>query len=108
MVVAVHLGLRWPLLMAVSRSVFGIAGTNALRTVVLRTIAIGISAQGLCSMLALNVHDRLLFRISLDWWNFEESVVAFFGHCLAIAGLWACTTHYAMRWQSHWMRRAAH
>jgi hypothetical protein len=104
-VVAVHLGLRWPLLMAVARKLLGIEGANAVRTTVLRSIAVCIALQGVRSALALNLHARLLFQMSLDWWNFEESVAGFFGHCMAVAGLCMFLAYYAMQWQ-HRRRRA--
>lgn len=97
-VVAIHLGLRWPLLMAVARKLLHIEAANAVRTVVLRLLAAGIAAQGVCSVLALNLRSRLLFQLSLDWWNFEESAAGFFGHCMAIAGLCIFVTHYTMLW----------
>ncbi|SDZ70822.1 protein of unknown function [Variovorax sp. YR266] len=98
LVVAVHLGLRWPLLTAVARRLLGIEGTNVARTVVLRLIAAGIALQGVRSALALNLQARLLFQTSLDWWNFEESVAGFFGHCMAVAGLCTFITYWAMQW----------
>lgn len=97
-VVGIHLGLRWPLLMAVARKLLGIEGPNALRTALLRLLAVGIALQGVRSALALNLQSRLFFQMSLDWWNFEESVAGFFGHCMAIAGLCMFLTHYAMQW----------
>lgn len=106
-VVAVHLGLRWPLLIAVARKLLGIAQPNAVRTVVLRLIAVGIAIQGVRSALALNLRARLSFQMSLDWWNFEESVAGFFGHCMAFAGLCVFLTHYTMQWLQQRRRRAA-
>ncbi|WP_454739338.1 DUF4405 domain-containing protein [Cupriavidus necator] len=106
-IVAIHLGLRWPLLMAIARKLFGIAQPNATRTAVLRLIAIGIAAQGVWSVLALNLRSRLLFQMSLDWWNFEESVSGFFGHCMAIAGLWMFLTYYTMQWVQRRKRTAS-
>lgn len=100
-VVAIHLGLRWPLLMAVASKLFGFKGSNAVRTSILRVAAAGIALQGVFSALALNLPARLLFQLSLDWWNFEESVAAFFLHCMAIAGLCIFFMHYSM----HWVRR---
>ncbi|MBX6317003.1 MULTISPECIES: DUF4405 domain-containing protein [Pseudomonadota] len=97
-VVAIHIGLRWPLLMAVARKLLHIEAANAVRTTVLRLLAVGIAAQGVCSALALNLRSRLLFQISLDWWNFEESAEGFFGHCMAVAGLCIFVTHYMMLW----------
>lgn len=97
-IVAIHIGLRWPLLMGVARKLFGIAGPNAVRTAVLRVLAIAIAVQGVFSAIALNLRTRLTFQMSLDWWNFEASVAGFFGHCLAAMGLCACLTHYTVLW----------
>lgn len=106
-IVAIHLGLRWPLLMAVARKLFGITQASAVRTAILRLIALGIAAQGVGSVLALNLRARLLFQMSLDWWNFEESVAGFFGHCLAVAGLCIFLTHCTMQWLQQRKRMAA-
>jgi hypothetical protein len=100
-IVAVHLGLRWPLLMGVARRLLRITKPSPVRTVVLRLLAVGIAMQGVQSVLALNLRSRLLFQMSLDWWNFEESVAAFFGHCLAAAGLCIVLTYYTMQWIQH-------
>lgn len=98
LIVAVHLGLRWPLLMGVGRKLLGIVEENALRTALFRVLAACITVQGVFSVFALNLRSRLLFEMSLDWWNFEESVAGFFGHCLAVAGLCILSTHYTMQW----------
>jgi hypothetical protein len=106
-IVAIHLGLRWPLLMTVTSKLLGIKESNLIRTVLLRLIAIGIAVQGVSSVVALNLRSRLLFQMSLDWWNFEESVVGFFGHCVAFAGLCMFLTHYTMQWQQYYKRKNA-
>ena len=85
--------------MAVTSKLLGIKHPNAVRTAVLRLVAIGIAVQGVYSAGALNLRSRLLFQLSLDWWNFEESVAGFFGHCAAFAGLCMFVTYYAVQWQ---------
>jgi hypothetical protein len=105
-VVAIHLGLRWPMLMAVTSKLLGIKEPRAVRTAALRLIAVGIAVQGACSVVALNLRYRLLFQITLDWWNFEESVAGFFGHCVSIAGLCMFLTYYLMQWQQRYKRTA--
>ena len=108
LIVAVHLGLRWPLLMGVARKLLGIARPNALRALVLRLLSLGIAVQGLFSAQVLDLRSRLLFQMSLDWWNFEASVAGFFGHCLAVAGLCICLSHYALLLlQRRWRLAAA-
>ena len=104
-IVAIHLGLRWPLLMAVTSKLLGIKKPTAVRTAVLRLVAIGIAVQGVYSAGALNLRSRLLFQMSLDWWNFEESVAGFFGHCSAFAGLCMFVTYYAVQWQLRYKRK---
>lgn len=106
-IAAVHLGLRWPLLMGVARKLFGIVQPNTIRIAVLRLIALGIAIQGVSSVLALNLRSRLFFQMSLDWWNFEESVAGFFGHCMAVAGLCIFLTYYTMQWLHHRKRATA-
>lgn len=105
-IVGIHLGLRWPQLMAVARKLLGLVEANAARSAVLRLISIGIAIEGVYSALTLNLRYRLLFQMSLDWWNFEESVVGFFGHCAAIAGLCVFLTHYTMQWLQRRKRTA--
>lgn len=97
LVVAVHLGLRWPLLMATASRLLGITQANRARTVLLRAAALGIAVQGVSSAQALNLRSKLLFQMSLEWWDFGASVAGFFGHCVAFAGLCIAVTHYAMR-----------
>lgn len=93
LLVGAHLGLRWPLLSGFARAAFGISTPNRLRTWVLRALAAGVSAYGLGSFTALGIGNRLTMRMTLDWWNFEESVLGFFVHGLALVVLVACLTH---------------
>ncbi len=96
-VVAVHLGLRWPMLMGVARNLFGIRKPSALRTFVLRAIAFGIALQGIWSGTVLGLGGKLTMRMTLDWWNFEESVAGFFVHCAAFAGLVIVVTYTGLK-----------
>lgn len=97
-IVAVHLGLRWPMLMGMARSLFGITKPSAIRTWALRAIACAIAAHGVWSSFALGLGTRLTMQVTLDWWNFEESVAGFFAHCVAIAGLYMFLTYYIVKW----------
>ncbi len=99
--VAVHLGLRWPMLMGVARNLCGTEGQSGLRTAVLRVVVAAISLQGICSSVELAIGGKLTMQMSLDWWNFEESVVGFFLHYLAIMGLYAALTYYALKLLNH-------
>lgn len=106
-IVAVHLGLRWPLLMSVARNLFRISKPNMARTAVLRVAAAVIAIHGLWSSFALGVGAKLSMQMTLDWWNFEEAVAGFFVHCIALAGLYIVLTYYAMNVIQHRRRRPA-
>lgn len=107
-IVSVHLGLRWPMLMGVARKLSGIAQPNALRTLVLRAVAVLIAIYGVWSSFELAIGTKLSMQATLDWWNFEESVAGFFVHCIAIAGLYIVPTHYLMKWLQSRKRRTTH
>ncbi|MEK1887009.1 MAG: DUF4405 domain-containing protein [Phyllobacterium sp.] len=96
-IVAVHLGLRWPLIMSVARSLPGITKPNTARSLALRVIAAMTAAYGIWSSFRLGIGTKLSMQMTLDWWNFDESVVGFFIHALAIAGLYTVITHYTIR-----------
>jgi len=104
-IVSVHLGLRWPMVMGVARKLTGITKSNAVRTVLLRVIAVAIGIHGVWSSFELAIGTKLSMQMTLDWWNFEESVVGFFIHCIAIAGLYMCLTSYGMTWLQARKRR---
>jgi hypothetical protein len=96
-IVAIHLGLRWPMLMGVMRNLFGINKPNALRTFVLRMIALSVALHGVWSFAVLGLGGKLSMRMTLDWWNFEEAVAGFFVHCAAVAGLVMVITYYGLK-----------
>lgn len=92
--VSIHLGLRWPMLMGVVRGWFGITRPSEIRTLTLRLVAAVIAAYGLGSSQAQALGTKLSIQMTLDWWNFEESVAGFFLHWMAIAGLFIALTYY--------------
>ena len=97
-IVSVHLGLRWPMIMGVASKLTGISQPSALRALALRVIAVVIAIHGVWSSFELAIGTKLSMQLTLDWWNFEESVAGFFIHCTAIAGLYMCLTYYVMQW----------
>ncbi|WP_417842066.1 DUF4405 domain-containing protein [Terasakiella sp.] len=96
-ILAVHLGFRWPMIMAVVRNLFGGATAGPIGTFILRAIAAGIALYGAwVSSSALDLGYRLSMTMTLDWWNFEESAIGFFIHAVAIMGLYIFATHYGL------------
>lgn len=100
-IVSIHLGLRWPMIMGLVRNLFGISKASAVRTAALRAIAVAIAIHGVWSSFELGLGTKLAMQVTLDWWNFEESIAGFFVHCIAIAGLYMALTYYGMKWLQH-------
>lgn len=96
-IVAIHLGLRWPMLMGVARNLFGIRTPSRLRTLLLRAAAVTIAIHGAWSCTVLGLGTKLSMQVTLDWWNFEDAVAGFFIHCAAIAGLFMVATYYSLK-----------
>lgn len=97
-ILAIHLGLRWPVIMSAARGLFGISEPSAARAFALRLIAGAIAIHGVWSSFELGVGARLAMEATPDWWDFEAAAAGFFRHCVAIVGLYAALTHYAVRW----------
>jgi hypothetical protein len=95
---AVHLGLHWSMIMAVTGKLLRVGPPNAIRTAALRGIAGAIVALGIHGMVVMGIGDRLVGRPSIDFWDFQESTIGFFLHHIAILGACACAAHYAAVW----------
>ena len=97
-ILSVHLGLRWPMIMGVVRTWLGISQGSASRTLALRLVTAAIAITGVWASFELGIGSQLTMQTSLDWWNFEESVAGFFIRCVSIMGLYIAVIYYAMRW----------
>lgn len=102
-VVAIHLGFRWPTIMNVVRQRLRLTTASQWGTRGLRLVALAIAVQGINSSFELDIGTKLMLEPSLDWWDFEESVAGFFLHTLAAMGLYASITYYGLAW---WQRRS--
>jgi len=92
---AVHLGLHWSMIMAVTGRLFRVGPPHAIRTASLRAAAGAIATCGIHSMSVMGIGSRLIALPSIDFWDFQESTLGFFLHHLAILGACACAAHYA-------------
>lgn len=97
-IVAVHVGMRWTILMGIARGVVGIKYASSARTWGLRLAAMALAIQGIRSSFALNIGSKLFLQPLPDWWDFGESSAGFFLHCFAVAGFYASVSYYFMLW----------
>lgn len=98
LLVSIHIGLRWTIVMAALRRGFRLTSASRARTAVLHVLALGLALHGVQASFEMLVGSKLLLLSVLDMWDFNESTPRFFFNYLSIAGLYAVLTHYAMQW----------
>lgn len=97
LIVAVHLGTRWAIVMNACRTMFGITNQNLARTIAARCAAVAIAMWGIRSCFEMAFGSKLMLTYSLDMWDFNESALGFFVNYASIVGLCAGITHYALQ-----------
>lgn len=95
--VSVHLGMHWKMIMAELARIAGIAGTSRSRTLALRALAALVATYGINASFERSIGAKLTAYYSFDYWDFDQSIAEFFIGYLAIMGVYACLTHYALK-----------
>lgn len=96
LIVSVHLGLHWTMIMGVARTWAGITSESKGRSLALRTLALLGSLYGLFSLAAADVREKLLMQMSFDLGALQVSTTAFLLQHAAIVWLGACLGHYGV------------
>jgi Domain of unknown function (DUF4405) len=105
-IISIHLGLHWSMVMSAVRGALGVAKGNSGRTLVLRMIAVAVAAYGMHSSFEMTIGSKLVLQPTLDMWDFEASTLGFFAHYASIVGLYVVLAHYAVTWKwDRWRRR---
>ncbi len=96
LIIAVHLGTRWSVVMNTVSSFLGLTSRNAARIIGLRAAVIGTALWGVKSSFEMAFGAKLMLTYSLDMWDFNESTLGFFINYASIVGLYAAATHYGL------------
>lgn len=96
LIIAIHLGTRWTVVMNTIRSALCLFSPSAMRTTVLRAAASVIVVWGVKSSFEMAFGTKLMLTYSLDMWDFNESTLGFFINYASIVGLYAALTHYVL------------
>jgi hypothetical protein len=107
LIVAVHLGLHWTMIMGVVRRLCGITEESQTRVFILRLLSLAIAAFGAQSLIVVNVSSKILMQFSMEFWDFDSATMAFFLHHAAIVGLGTVIGHYGLQVLQIRRRRAA-
>lgn len=98
---SIHLGMHWRMVMAEMRKMFGVSGGGNLRPILLRCAAASIAAYGIKASLERDLYAKLIAYFSFDFWNTDGSVLAvviYLVQYLSIIGVYTCLTHYVLKW----------
>lgn len=96
LIIAVHLGTRWTVVMTVFRGMLGLHEGGLFRTTLARVLALAIVAWGVESSFEMAFGSKLMLTYTLDMWDFTESTLGFFLNYGSIVGLYASITHYGL------------
>lgn len=94
---AIHLGLHWPIVMNAVARTLGIVERNALRTLALRLSAGAIAVYGLSSLAVMDIGSKLTNRYTMDMWDFQQAALLFLFNVGSIVVLLAVLTHYLLQ-----------
>lgn len=96
-IVGLHLGLNWSRVTALLRNNGWLKGRTRVWTALGLFCGLALATQGVFSAFVLGLWPRLLFSYSMTMWDFNEAVLPFFGHWLAVIGLFAMIGYVALR-----------
>ncbi|RDJ22040.1 DUF4405 domain-containing protein [Bosea caraganae] len=96
LVVSIHLGMSWSLIMGALRARLGLVASSRLRTYVLRTATVMIAAYGVHSLFVVKIGSKLSMQVPMDFGSFQVSTPALLVHHVAIVGLGASLAHFAV------------
>ena len=90
---ALHLGLHWNMILGMVRKAAGSVTSKPLR-ILLRMIAVLVAGYGLYAFLKNQFLSYMFLTSSFVFFDFERSVLLFFTEYIAIMGLFVFLAHY--------------
>jgi Domain of unknown function (DUF4405) len=95
-IMAVHIGFSWEIIINSVRRMSGIAGTSRIRTIALRIMALLIVAYGVQSSFEGEMGSKLFIYTPFGW-SYADSTFSFLIEHLSIMGIYVCGTHYTLK-----------
>ena len=94
---AVHLGLHWNMVTGVLMTALKKVNPRT-RKILLRIAAAMIAAYGVYDSFTHDIGSKLIMYYGFSFWDPEGSSLLFLADHFAILGLYACASHYSMKW----------
>lgn len=96
-IMSVHIGFSWGMIVNSVRRMMGITGTSRIRTIGLRVFAVLIVTYGVHSSFEREMGSKLMIYNPFGSWSNDHSTIKFLIDYLSIMGIYVCGTHYALK-----------
>jgi hypothetical protein len=103
-IVSVHIGLSWGMVISSVKRMTGITGPSRIRTITLRIMAVLIVAYGVHSSFKGDMGSKLFIYNPFGWFS-DDSFIRFLIDHLSIMGIYICGTHYALKFVQNQEKR---
>lgn len=94
---SIHLGLHWGMIMGIIRKITGTAKPSPVRAWILRGLALPVCGFGIYAFFKNNIADYLFVRSQFVFFDIQQPLALFFAEYLAMMGLWVCIAYYAAK-----------
>ncbi|PAD37114.1 hypothetical protein CHH48_01595 [Terribacillus saccharophilus] len=99
---SIHIGLSWGMIVNAVRKMTGITGTNRIRTLCLRLLAVLIVVYGIRNSFERNLGSKLTVYDPFGFWVSNDSSLRFLIEYLSVVGIYIFGTHYTLKFiQKH-------
>jgi hypothetical protein len=97
LLIAVHLGLHWEMIINAMRKMTGITKANLGRTIIMRSVAILVVVIGVWGSFDRDMFSKLFLGFSFDYWDSERPAILFFMFNFSILGIYVFLTYYGLK-----------
>ncbi|HZG85532.1 DUF4405 domain-containing protein [Paenibacillus sp.] len=104
-IMAIHIGFSWGIIIHSIRRMTGITGTNRFRTIALRILSVFIVIYGVRSSIEREMGAKLMVYDPFYWFD-DDTMIRFLIDHLSIMGIYICGTHYALKFFQKQEQRA--
>lgn len=105
-IMAVHIGFSWSMILNAVRKMTGITGSSRIRTIALRTVSVLIVIYGIHSTIEREWGAKLMIYSPFGYWFNDDSIIRFLIDHLSIMGIYICGTHYTLKFIQYQEQRA--
>lgn len=91
---SIHIGLHWGMIMGMMRKMTGIKKTSAIRTNAARILALSVSVFGIYVFVKQDIASYLFLRNMFVFFDMGQPLAFFLAEYIAMMGMWACLGHY--------------